>query len=147
MPWRAGARAGRGQRIGNEGWFFAPTVLSDTPLDAEIMNEEPFGPVALINRYPHEEAMIAEANRLPYGLAAYAWTENARRQRASPPRWKPGCWPSTPPPSAGRMRPSAGSNGRATGMRTGRKGCRLPRHQNRPRRLTTGPNTPSGRDR
>jgi succinate-semialdehyde dehydrogenase/glutarate-semialdehyde dehydrogenase len=56
MRWRAGAGAGRGTRIGNEGWFFAPTVLSDTPLDAEIMNEEPFGPVALINRYPHEEA-------------------------------------------------------------------------------------------
>lgn len=70
-----------GERIGNQGYFFAPTVLADTPLDADIMQEEPFGPVALINRYGDEEAMIAEANRLPYGLAAYAWTQDYRRQR------------------------------------------------------------------
>jgi len=70
-----------GERIGNRGFFFAPTVLSDIPLTAEVMNEEPFGPVALINRYPGEEEMIAEANRLPYGLAAYCWTSNAKRQR------------------------------------------------------------------
>lgn len=70
-----------GARIGNEGYFYAPTVLSGTPLDADIMNEEPFGPVALINAYADEEAMIAEANRLPYGLAAYGWTSDAARQR------------------------------------------------------------------
>ncbi|SEJ25387.1 succinate-semialdehyde dehydrogenase / glutarate-semialdehyde dehydrogenase [Sphingobium sp. AP50] len=70
-----------GARIGNAGFFYAPTVLSCTPLDADIMNEEPFGPVALINAYPDEAAMIAEANRLPYGLAAYAWTSDAARQR------------------------------------------------------------------
>lgn len=71
-----------GTRIGNAGFFFAPTVLSGTPLDAAIMQEEPFGPVALINRYTTEAEMIAEANRLPYGLAAYCWTEDARRQKA-----------------------------------------------------------------
>lgn len=70
-----------GERIGNQGFFFAPTVLSNVPLDAEVMNEEPFGPVAIINPYVDEEAMITEANRLPYGLAAYNWTENAARQR------------------------------------------------------------------
>lgn len=70
-----------GERIGNQGYFFAPTVLADTPLDATIMNEEPFGPVALINRYAGEEAMIAEANRLPFGLAAYAWTQDYQRHR------------------------------------------------------------------
>jgi succinate-semialdehyde dehydrogenase/glutarate-semialdehyde dehydrogenase len=70
-----------GERIGNAGFFYAPTVLSATPLDAAIMNEEPFGPVALINAYRDEAAMIAEANRLPYGLAAYAWTSDAARQR------------------------------------------------------------------
>lgn len=70
-----------GERIGNRGFFYQPTVLSDIPLDAEIMNEEPFGPVALINRFAGEETMIAEANRLPYGLAAYAWTADAKRQR------------------------------------------------------------------
>lgn len=70
-----------GTRIGNEGFFFAPTVLSGTPLHARIMQEEPFGPVALINRYETEVEMIAEANRLPFGLAAYCWTEDARRQK------------------------------------------------------------------
>ena len=70
-----------GERIGNQGSFLAPTVLADTPLDAEIMNEEPFGPVALVNRYAGEEAMIAEANRLPFGLAAYAWTQDYQRHR------------------------------------------------------------------
>ena len=70
-----------GKRIGNRGFFYAPTVLSEVPLDAEIMNEEPFGPVALINPFGNEEAMLAEANRLPYGLAAYAWTRDAQRQR------------------------------------------------------------------
>ncbi|MXP15791.1 aldehyde dehydrogenase family protein [Altererythrobacter confluentis] len=70
-----------GERIGNQGYFYAPTVLSEVPTSAEIMNEEPFGPVAIINRYADEAAMIAEANRLPYGLAAYAWTNDAARRR------------------------------------------------------------------
>lgn len=70
-----------GERIGNAGFFYAPSVLSDIPQAAAIMNEEPFGPVALINAYAGEEAMIAEANRLPYGLAAYAWTTDSKRQQ------------------------------------------------------------------
>ena len=64
-----------GERIGNRGFFYAPSVLSDVPVDAAIMNEEPFGPVALINPFADEEAMIAEANRLPYGLAAICLDE------------------------------------------------------------------------
>jgi len=73
-----------GEKIGNRGFFYAPSVLAEVPIDAAIMNEEPFGPVALINPYKGEDAMIAEANRLPYGLAAYAWTGDARRgQRLS----------------------------------------------------------------
>ncbi|GGD64318.1 aldehyde dehydrogenase family protein [Erythrobacter arachoides] len=70
-----------GERIGNQGFFFQPTVLSEVPLDAEVMHEEPFGPLALVNPYAGEDAMIAEANRLNYGLAAYAWTSDAPRQR------------------------------------------------------------------
>ena len=70
-----------GERIGNQGYFYAPSVLSEVALAAAIMNEEPFGPVALINPFRGEEAMIAEANRLPYGLAAYAWTTDAKRQQ------------------------------------------------------------------
>ncbi len=71
-----------GERIGNQGFFFQPTMLAEVPVAAEIMQEEPFGPVAIVNRYADEAAMIEEANRLPYGLAAYAWTSNpARRSR------------------------------------------------------------------
>ncbi|MFC3059758.1 NAD-dependent succinate-semialdehyde dehydrogenase [Paenirhodobacter populi] len=65
-----------GHRIGNEGWFFEPTVLADVPVTAEVMNEEPFGPLAVINRFDTADAAIAEANRLRYGLAAYAFTQD-----------------------------------------------------------------------
>ncbi|MBB3033767.1 NAD-dependent succinate-semialdehyde dehydrogenase [Alteriqipengyuania lutimaris] len=67
-----------GERIGNQGFFFEPTVLSEVPLDAEIMNEEPFGPIALLNPMANADAIVEEANRLPYGLAAYAWTNDPK---------------------------------------------------------------------
>jgi len=70
-----------GRRIGTQGYFYAPTVLSEIPTSAAIMNEEPFGPVALINPFGREAEMITEANRLPYGLAAFSWTNDAARQR------------------------------------------------------------------
>lgn len=63
-----------GARIGNRGYFFEPTVLSSVPLDAEVMNEEPFGPIAMINRFETLDEAMTEANRLPYGLSAYAYT-------------------------------------------------------------------------
>lgn len=66
-----------GKRIGNRGYFFAPTVLLDVPVSARAMKEEPFGPIALINSYVDEKAMVDEANRLPYGLASYAYTGSA----------------------------------------------------------------------
>ena len=70
-----------GTRIGDQGFYYRPSVLSDVPRDAEIMNEEPFGPVAIINRYGTEQEMVAEANRLAFGLAAYSWTNDAKRQK------------------------------------------------------------------
>ena len=70
-----------GERIGNRGFFYTPSVISDVPLEAQMMNEEPFGPVAILNRFSAEEAMVEEANRLPYGLAAYCWTADAKRQK------------------------------------------------------------------
>ena len=68
-----------GERMGNEGFFFRPTVLSDVPMNARMMTEEPFGPVALINRFSTEDEAVAEANRLPFGLASYAFTRDADR--------------------------------------------------------------------
>lgn len=67
-----------GRRIGNQGYFFEPTVLSNVPTDAKIMNEEPFGPVIIANRFSDIGEAIGEANRLPYGLAAYAYARSAR---------------------------------------------------------------------
>ncbi len=79
---KAGAKLHTGgERLGNQGFFYAPSVLSEVPLDAEIMNTEPFGPVALVNPFRDADAMLAEANRLPYGLAAYAWTNDVKLQR------------------------------------------------------------------
>lgn len=67
-----------GKRIGGAGNFYAPTVLDDVPLDARAFNEEPFGPVALVRRFSDLEDAIDEANRLDYGLAAYAFTRSAK---------------------------------------------------------------------
>jgi len=76
---RVGAKVqAGGARAADKGFFFQPTVLSDVPLTARIMNEEPFGPVALVNRFTDFDAAIREANRLPYGLAAYAFTRSSR---------------------------------------------------------------------
>ncbi|ONF94897.1 NAD-dependent succinate-semialdehyde dehydrogenase [Sphingomonas jeddahensis] len=65
-----------GSRIGESGNFWAPTVLSDVPLDARLFNDEPFGPVAGIRGYDDLGEAIAEANRLSYGLAGYAFTRS-----------------------------------------------------------------------
>jgi succinate-semialdehyde dehydrogenase/glutarate-semialdehyde dehydrogenase len=71
-----------GKRIGNKGYFFEPTVLTDVPREARIMNEEPFGPVAVITSFKNFEGVVGEANRLPYGLAAYAYTKSAKTAAA-----------------------------------------------------------------
>ncbi|MCC2613537.1 NAD-dependent succinate-semialdehyde dehydrogenase [Neorhizobium petrolearium] len=65
-----------GHRVNNEGFFYAPTVLADVPDEARIMSEEPFGPVAVLNRFSDFDDAIAKANKLPYGLAAYGFTNS-----------------------------------------------------------------------
>ena len=67
-----------GERIGSVGNFFAPTVLTDVPLDARVFNEEPFGPMAAIRPFNTLDEAIAEANRLPFGLAGYAYTRSLK---------------------------------------------------------------------
>jgi len=63
-----------GRRAGNAGFFFEPTVLSDVPIEARIMNEDPLGPIASICHFDALDEAIAEANRRPHGRAAYAFT-------------------------------------------------------------------------
>jgi len=70
-----------GLRVGHRGFFYAPTVLADVPENARAMNEEPFGPLALLNPFDSLDEALARANALGYGLAAYAFTESARSAR------------------------------------------------------------------
>ncbi len=74
--------AAGGHRIGNKGYFFEPTVVTDVPKDARAMNEEPFGPLALISPFSTFEEVATEANRLPFGLASYAFTKSTKTATA-----------------------------------------------------------------
>jgi succinate-semialdehyde dehydrogenase/glutarate-semialdehyde dehydrogenase len=67
-----------GAGLERAGWFHAPTVLADVPEYARIMNEEPFGPIAVLNSFKDFAAVIKAANRLPFGLAAYGFTQSHR---------------------------------------------------------------------
>ena len=71
-----------GYPIGEKGNFFEPTVITELPQDAMAMNQEPFGPLAIINPFRSFDDAVTEANRLPYGLAAYAWTRSAKTANA-----------------------------------------------------------------
>ncbi len=68
-----------GEAGGKDGFFYRPTLLADVPLEADIMSTEPFGPVAVSRPFSTFDEVIAQANALPYGLAAFAFTENGRR--------------------------------------------------------------------
>jgi succinate-semialdehyde dehydrogenase/glutarate-semialdehyde dehydrogenase len=67
-----------GDRIGKQGFFWEPTILTHAATSSRVMNEEPFGPVAVMAPFDDFADAVAEANRLPYGLAAYAYTRSAR---------------------------------------------------------------------
>jgi len=75
---RGGKLLTGGQRIGETGNFWQPTVLADVPLQARVFNEEPFGPLAVIRSFGALDEAIAEANRLSYGLAGYAFTRSLK---------------------------------------------------------------------
>lgn len=66
-----------GDAIGNVGNFHAPTVIADAHSDLLAMNDEPFGPLALVARVGSIDEALAEANRMPVGLASFAFTTNA----------------------------------------------------------------------
>ncbi|CAM3174216.1 Succinate-semialdehyde dehydrogenase/glutarate-semialdehyde dehydrogenase [Sphingomonas antarctica] len=74
-----GARVLAGGERGDAGFFFQPTLLADVPDHADIMSNEPFGPVAVTRSFETFDDAIEQANRLPFGLAAFAFTENGRR--------------------------------------------------------------------
>lgn len=71
-----------GKRLERPGYFYAPTVLSGVPLEARAMNEEPFGPLALLRPFDSLDEAIEEANRLPFGLASYLFTRSIANEAA-----------------------------------------------------------------
>jgi succinate-semialdehyde dehydrogenase/glutarate-semialdehyde dehydrogenase len=75
---RGGKIATGGNRRGNQGYFFEPTVITDVPDDAKIMTDEPFGPVAPVVPFKTFDEVVERANALPFGLAAYAFTGSAQ---------------------------------------------------------------------
>ncbi len=71
-----------GKRIGNKGNFNDPTVMTNVPKEARVMNEEQIGPMAMISSFKDFDEVVTEANRLPFGLAAYAFTRSAKTANA-----------------------------------------------------------------
>ncbi|GGF70076.1 NAD-dependent succinate-semialdehyde dehydrogenase [Azorhizobium oxalatiphilum] len=71
-----------GSRIGNKGYFFEPTVVTGVTRQMRMMNEEPFGPMAMMLPFSDFDEVVDEANRLPFGLAAYAFTRSAKTANA-----------------------------------------------------------------
>jgi succinate-semialdehyde dehydrogenase/glutarate-semialdehyde dehydrogenase len=61
------------------GWFYEPTWLLEPREDAAVMNDEPFGPVGTITPFETLDEVVAQANRLPFALAAYVFTRSLRR--------------------------------------------------------------------
>ena len=70
-----------GNRIGDQGYFYAPTVLTDLPANANILHEEPFGPLLPIIPFTNDEEVLHLANGLEFGLSAYVFTYDVDRQR------------------------------------------------------------------
>jgi len=75
---RGGKIVAGGSRIGDKGFFFAPTVVTDLPDDAKLMVDEPFGPVAPVTRFKDAEEVLRRANSLPFGLASYVFTNSLK---------------------------------------------------------------------
>ena len=67
-----------GERGANRGYFFQPTVLANVPVEAQAMNEQPFGPMAITAPFSSFDEVIEQANRLPFGLASYAFTTSSK---------------------------------------------------------------------
>ncbi|HYF26379.1 MAG TPA: NAD-dependent succinate-semialdehyde dehydrogenase [Baekduia sp.] len=68
-----------GERLDGEGYFYGPTVLDGVSIDARLLKEEIFGPVAPITTFSSDEEAIARANDTQYGLVAYVFTRDLER--------------------------------------------------------------------
>ena len=68
-----------GDRVGDRGYFYAPTVLSGITDDAALLSEEIFGPVAPVKTFTSDDEAVAAANDSEYGLVAYVFTTDVKR--------------------------------------------------------------------
>jgi succinate-semialdehyde dehydrogenase/glutarate-semialdehyde dehydrogenase len=76
----------------SDGYFWQPTLLTGLDPLARVMNEEPFGPLAVAVPFTDVEGALTEANRLPYGLASYAFTADRATAHAVSEGIEAGCW-------------------------------------------------------
>jgi succinate-semialdehyde dehydrogenase/glutarate-semialdehyde dehydrogenase len=65
-----------GKRIGNQGPYYAPTIVETPDDNIALMREEPFGPIATLSRFSDIDAALKRANGLPFGLASYVFTNS-----------------------------------------------------------------------
>ncbi len=68
-----------GARIGNAGYFYAPTIVETADDRIALMQEEPFGPIAVVSRFKTMDEALTRANGLPFGLASYVFTNSLER--------------------------------------------------------------------
>jgi aldehyde dehydrogenase (NAD+) len=113
-----------GRRGLTKGYYVKPTIFSNVRNDMTIAREEIFGPVLCILPYQTEEQAMQIANDTPYGLAAYVWSQDNVRARASATASAPARSRSTAPRATCR-RPSAASRCPATGANTASSACAI----------------------
>nr|QQZ50928.1 aldehyde dehydrogenase family protein [Phenylobacterium glaciei] len=108
-----------GERIGNTGYFYRPTVLTDVPETARMLQDEPFGPIAVLSPFTDREEAMVRANSTPFGLAAYAFTRSQEDAAFVARRFESGMVGINTFAVGGAERPSAASRKAAMAAKAG----------------------------